>query len=551
MYVSAQQDEAKKREMDSVYGRIYDLLDAGRYTDAQKLIMYDINVYRADTEFVASLYLNLSDAERLSGNKDISMEHINTAEDVMRSSDDIWRRKKHLAYQRRANLYYEMQEFDSAFVYAQMSIASAKENNPPHLLAMQTHNLPIIGHGYFLRKQYEQAEDMYERSAAISDSMGWGCDLPNIYVKLAEVEAKRQRYDLAVYYITRAYDRADTCKDQNYKLAAVNKSIDIYRQFGEYKKMSDALELKIKLMDEIQIHEQKTQLQELETEFSTKLKEEENKSLKAINEEQKKQSRFQWAVIVLSVLMLVTMSAFAFSYWRQKGRIGKQKEDVERLNVLNQKIFSVISHDFKGPMMGIDMLLGMQEKYGMDAETFNKQTAMLRNDLSQANLVMENLLNWSRTELGYTGFQKNVSDVCAVYDEVAAQLKTLYTQKKLTLENRVPKEADLPIPPDVLRIILRNLLGNAIKYSHEGGAITFGYNMADRSYVLRDQGIGMDADRLNRLFMGASESRLGTRHESGYGIGLHLVHELVHKHHGRIWAESEPNRGTSVYFSFA
>ncbi len=86
--------------------------------------------------------------------------------------------------------------------------------------------------------------------------------------------------------------------------------------------------------------------------------------------------------------------------------------------------------------------------------------------------------------------------------------------------------------------MLRNLLSNAVKYSHEEGRIVFGYESAANRYVLRDEGVGMDEQQRARLFVGRVGSRLGTRHESGYGIGLHLVHELVRKNNGRIGAHS-------------
>ena len=201
-------------------------------------------------------------------------------------------------------------------------------------------------------------------------------------------------------------------------------------------------------------------------------------------------------------------------------------------------------------MLGIDLLLGMHEKYGMDAETFSKQTALLRSDLSQANLVMENLLDWSKNELGFTDSRKNTSEVATVFSEVKAQLRLSIEQKKLTALNTVPSENRLSISPDILKIVLRNLLSNAIKYSYEEGEIEFAYVAEGHQYVLRDSGLGMDKQQLDRLFVGRVGSRLGTRHESGYGIGLHLVHELVLKNGGRIWADSEPGKGTAVYFTF-
>lgn len=542
----------QKEKRDSVYTSLYMLMDAGKYTEAHDRIVANLYVYRDDKPFSAALYLALSDVERLTGNNEIAFAHVHRAETIMHAeSDDYWQLKKNTVYQRLGNLYFETRQYDSAFHYAQAAIQAAQTYNPAHLLNMKLQNLPIVAHQYFLEGKYTLAEDIYRQVIDLSLESGRECDLANLYQKMSEIKAFQNKPKEAVIYAEKAYVMGDTCGFVNYKLAAVNRLIWLHQRFSDYKKVAEYLQLKMDLLEETQLHQQKTRLQEMETRFGTKLKEEENRSLKAINREQEVRSRLQWLLIGLSVLMLAIMTAFAFSYWKQKSRISKQKEEVERLNRLNQKIFSVISHDFKGPMLGIDTLLGMYDRYGMDPETFAKQTRILRSDLSQANLVMENLLNWSRTELGYGDYQKNMANVSAVWNEVGEQLRAPIAQKNLRLQNVIPTENELPLPPDVLRIILRNLLANAVKYSYAEGRVTFSYDAAENTYVLRDEGTGMDEERRNRLFVGGMDSRLGTHRESGYGIGLQLVHELVKKYKGHIRIESAPGHGTSVYFTFS
>lgn len=547
----AQTPAGLKVRRDSVYSSIFTLMDIGKYTEAHDQTVKHLYLYRDDKPFSAALYLALSDIERLTGNTEIAFSHVYQAEALMHAEgEEYWNLKKNTAYQRLANLYFETQRYDSAFYYAQVAIQAAEEYNPAHLSNMKLMNLPIIAHQYFLEGRYTLAEEVYKQAVTISRETDKQCAISTIYEKIAEVKACQNQYPQAIAYAEMAYRIADTCESVNYKLAAVNRSIWLYERTGDYKKVAEYLQLKMRLLEEIQLHEQKTQMHELETRFKNELQKEENKNLKTVNRQQTVQNRWQWGVIGLSALTLAVVSAFAFSYWKQKGRISKQKEEVERLNRLNQKIFSVISHDFKGPMLGIDLLLGMHEKYGMSQEAFSDQVVLLRNDVSQANLVMDNLLNWSRMELGFADFQKNTSEVATVFTDVAAQLRPVIAPKHLTVKNTVPRENQVPVPPDILKIVLRNLLANAVKYSHPSGEIEFGYEASRQRYYLKDQGIGMDPQTLDQLFLNRVDSRLGTQHESGYGIGLHLVYELLRKHKGQIWAESVPNEGTSVYLSF-
>jgi len=547
----AQNNEDEERERDSVYTLIYNLLDAAKYTEAHTAVEQALYTYRNDEPFTAALYLAFSDVERVTGNMDIAFDHAHTAEKIIfNQGTNYWNLKKNTVYQRLANLYFESQQYDSAFVYAQKAIYSARDYNMKQYGNMQAQNLPIIGHHYVLQGKYDMAESIYLQAIEINLSMDYICENGNIYEKLSEIKSKELQMKQAVYYAEKAYHIGDSCGYVGYKLAAVNRLVGIYEQFHDYEMVAKTLQLKMKLLEETQLHEQKTRLQEMETEFGTKLKDEENKLLKVVNEEHEKQNRFLTIIIVLSIMTLAMVSLFAMSYRKQRSQILKQKEDVDKLNLLNQKIFSVISHDFKGPMMGIGVLLDMKEKYGMDQETFSNQISTLRNDLSQANLVMDNLLSWSKTELGFSDFEKHTSNVFGVGEEVMAQLRSLIQQKKLSVYNRVAQVNSLPIPPDILKIILRNLLANAIKYSHEQSQIIFEYNNTENAYELRDEGIGMNEQQLNKILSGTTDSRLGTLHESGFGIGLRLVQELVHKYNGRIWIKSIQDKGTSIYFVF-
>ena len=544
--------EEKAAEVrDSILTQLYNLLAAGDYTKAHNEAVKTLNACKGDIRTEAPVYFLLGEIDLTTGNKKGALAYYRKGRAIMQHQGGAaYQSSMPVVFQKFANYYFESSIYDSARYYAQLSIDSSKAYRPEINDLMLSRNLPIIGYSYFLKRDYARATATYNKVIDLNKQLGDEAESANIYIKIADVKAAQSDYAGAVAMCEKAFRLGIDYKIPQYRLSAVNKLIDIHKQFGNYREVAAKLQLKMDLMDEINLADQKKQLEALEAKFQSTLRNQENKSLKAINKKQQTQNRFLSVIVVLAAVAGLSVLVFAVVFFRQKRRIARQKANVDRLNMLNQKIFSVISHDFKGPMMGLDMLLGMQEQQEGTSERFTRQTTQLRNDLKQANLILENLLNWSKTELGITGHHLQFCDGTQVVKAVTEQLESLITQKQLTVSTDLPETLSIPVPADMLTIILRNLLSNAIKYSNEKGRILIAYDGATAEFFVRDHGMGMDRQRLEQLFVQQVDSRLGTRHESGYGIGLHFVYELIGKHNGTIRAESEPGTGTTVYFHF-
>jgi len=548
----ALREKKEKHVRDSVMSGLYEMLYTSDYTKIHNEAVRMLRVYKDQPRTVVSLHFLLGEIELNVGNKKGALAYYRKADALAKKDGPLlYRSYMPVVAQKFANFYFESEQHDSAYYYARIAIDSSLAYRPDIYEFMLSRNLPIIGYSYFLRKDYARAMSTYDQVIALNEQRGAVRESANIYIKMADVKLAQSDYKNAVGMGERALAIGDEYNVTQYKLAAVNKLLEIHRQFDNYKEVARYLQLKMDLMDEINLSEQKVKLKELEAKFQSTLRNQENKSLKAINRQQQVQNRFLSVIVWLSTIAGLSVCVFAILFFAQKRRIARQKANVDRLNMLNQKIFSVISHDFKGPMMGLDMLLGMQERQDGLNERITRQTAQLRNDLKQANLILENLLNWSKTELGIGDSQPQSCDAASVIQAVTEQVESLVRQKHLTITTRVPDTLLLPVPADMLTIILRNLLSNAIKYSNENGGILIGYDEQKGEFFVRDQGVGMERQRLETLFTQQVDSRLGTRHESGYGIGLHFVHELIEKHNGRIRAESEQGLGTTVYFNFA
>lgn len=216
-------------------------------------------------------------------------------------------------------------------------------------------------------------------------------------------------------------------------------------------------------------------------------------------------------------------------------------KDLERQHLLNQKIFSVISHDFRGPMLSLGFMLDKFRQKSNDTG-LNEYVKEVNTEVNNANVILNNLLNWARTEINIKSFEKNSALVNEIAGEMITEFKTRLQDKALELNVDITQEATVNLPPDILRITLRNLISNAIKFSKMGGKIelTFSAN----SLKIKDTGIGISPEKQSQLFKKEVDTELGTGNEEGFGMGLYIVSELLYKYKYSISVESNHKSGT-------
>lgn len=224
---------------------------------------------------------------------------------------------------------------------------------------------------------------------------------------------------------------------------------------------------------------------------------------------------------------------------------------LERANADKTRFFSIIAHDLKSPLYGITGLLdatleGIEEA---TREQVQEDLGVINEAAGNLLVLLNNLLNWSRLQNGTMPFQP----VALNLGEVVNGIISLYTgrarEKNLRLSASVAEGTTLEADADMLQTILRNLVGNALKYTRDGGQVTVRASAAGGQVelVVADEGIGISPTNLEKLFsLHTSFTTQGTRMEEGTGLGLLLVRDLVHRHGGTITVESAVGLGTTV-----
>lgn len=235
-------------------------------------------------------------------------------------------------------------------------------------------------------------------------------------------------------------------------------------------------------------------------------------------------------------------------------QILKKNMELNEANAQKDKLFSIIAHDLKNPFGHILNFSGLLlDHYDHYSESRRKQFIELINKSSQQiYLLLENLLDWSRSQSGKMDFFAQNIDLEKIVMEVVNLLNYTATSKNINLYMSVPPGMILYVDEFMLKTVLRNLIGNAIKFTPDNGTVQIAAKNSNNETIISviDNGVGMDIELAGSLFtLDLSLTQPGTRGEKGTGLGLLLCKEFVERHGGKIWVNSTP--GTGSVFSFS
>jgi len=232
-------------------------------------------------------------------------------------------------------------------------------------------------------------------------------------------------------------------------------------------------------------------------------------------------------------------------------------ESQARLNDLNatkDKFFSIIGHDLKNPFAGIIGLseLLLYETENKNYENVREYAEMIHHSSNKAMELLTNLLLWAKTQRGRYDYKPEYFNLKEAISEEADLLRDAANLKSISIE--IEQSADLSLFADkaMIQLVIRNLISNGIKFSHSGETVQISAEKNRDEIIVHvaDNGVGIDPGKIEMLFKIESRySTIGTNKEMGTGLGLLLCTEFIELHNGKIWAESEPGKGSVFSFS--
>lgn len=216
-----------------------------------------------------------------------------------------------------------------------------------------------------------------------------------------------------------------------------------------------------------------------------------------------------------------------------------------------KKFFSILAHDLRDQLSAC---LGLQQLIlsGEDEVNNPMHGDTLQSMLQQTYEFLQSMLTWGKVQMDQAVFNPEEVQLTALVHNTIIKEQARARQKQIEIENQVPDSVLVLADTKFLEVILRNLLTNAVKFTHKGGRIIVTARTIDDTIqvCVEDNGVGMTAKEQEGLFLiDEKVQRMGTNRESGSGFGLNLCHSLVELHHGRIWVESEKDQGSRFFFT--
>lgn len=232
-----------------------------------------------------------------------------------------------------------------------------------------------------------------------------------------------------------------------------------------------------------------------------------------------------------------------------------EKDNSKLINSINTKnrFFKIISHDLKSPISNIIQVSHMLDD-NMDALSDQEQQQMvhlLKKSSNKTFNLLENLLQWAQSQTNEIQYQPEYMSLPFSINENIDLYKNSEQSKGITIELKNEKSMHVWADINLFNTIMRNLISNAIKFSHKNSKIEINYFKENETIIfkIRDFGIGISNERKNKLFKEKYiESTMGTHNESGTGLGLLLCKEFVEMNNGCISINNELETGTEIIF---
>ncbi len=233
----------------------------------------------------------------------------------------------------------------------------------------------------------------------------------------------------------------------------------------------------------------------------------------------------------------------------------KTTENLVKLNETKDKFISIVSHDLRTPFSSIlgftDLLLTDEE---LTDDEKNQYIKYIKDSSKSMLSLVNSLLDWTRLQTGRINFDLERVDANSIIEKSVNALSGAAFQKNIELTSLVGNDVFVFVDKELIGQVFNNLISNAIKFTRDGGNIIITVNPSSKprfvEFSIKDNGVGIKEENLKYLFKVESKfTSEGTSGEKGSGLGLSLVKEIIEKHGGKIWVETEYGKGSDFRFT--
>lgn len=447
------------------------------------------------------------------------------------------------AYRNQGDLWYAQQKYKQAIEAWRTALAIAKETNSRALVVAC---LNRVANAYIDQEDFVQAQVALSESIKMAETFRLRSELRQAYQLMAKVAERLEKPYLALEFHKKFF----TLHDSLFNESTTKKLNQLESNFEMERKEKEIQLLKAEVkQDRLLIFSALLGLVAL-TIIAFLIKRNHSKMRKALTKlkiahqeiKEKNEEILQQKEEIEQINEILTQT---------NTKLDQQSQDLKALNATKDKLFAIIGHDLRNPIGALISLLQLLEYGNISQEEFLLYSNKLKASVESLHFTLHNLLVWANSQMQGLKATPQVFDLQEIAQENINLLSEIAKNKSIALSNRVKEFTKVNADIDHVKLILRNLLSNALKFTPQGGEVSVDA-VIEKDCVkiaVRDTGVGIAEEKLNKLFTPAVTSTKGTEEEKGTGLGLMLCKDFVEKNGGQIWVESQIGKGSTFHFT--
>ena len=453
-------------------------------------------------------------------------------------------------------------EYDSALQTLQRSLTLTRARK---IDVLEPRILTKLATVYMNKKDYKAAMAYYDSTYRLHVKTSNRFGIAEVELGRGTVLTNQEKFDDAIATINRSLGMARQSNARILAIKCYNQLSQIYERRGDHNTSLAYFKQFKQLEDSLFSHDMQEKLLRDQIRFETEAKDTQiaalNRAQDAKDDQLKKQEFIRNILVVVMALSVILLATVYRSGQRRRQinslllkhqqETEKRSEELERLNQVKDKFFSIISHDLRSPINALSGLLDLLDKGAVTPDELPNHLHELKIRFNHTRTLLNNLLDWTLLQMDKLNLQAARVDLHKLVEENIQLLSSVQT-KQITLLNNVPPHALIYADSNTTNLVIRNLITNAIKFTNDGGKVEVGAEENEKTWTIyvMDNGVGMKNDVLKMLFdKTAPYTTRGTANEKGTGLGLILCKEFVEKNGGRIWVTSEEGKGSTFRFT--
>lgn len=453
-------------------------------------------------------------------------------------------------------------KFDFAIKMLAQSISINRQRGNKTGLAL---NYKETGLAFYGIEDYQNAILHGNKALALSRETDFFVNEINSLSLLGAANLKVNNLSRAKLYLDEAHKKTLLMPNQREKLLIYQGFADYYSAKGNYKQAFKFQDQYASLYDSLFNIGKSKLILEYQEKFQSQQKETENALLRSqqVSTETQINQKNKILIFILAILIVFVIFS-ALIFWgnrkikeanrlltEQRNEIQIQKDNVDQINTIKDKLFSVIAHDLRSPFASMKSMMDMYDEGMISKDDVNYFFKEIRRDIGSNTLLLDNLLIWAKSQLYGFKIQPKILDMNKVVDEVRYYFSKPLESKQIQFSNRLDEECIVSADYEMIKAIVRNLVGNAIKFTPEKGTISVSYERTGNEIqiTVTDSGTGLSEETKQKLFLDTFFTTQGLDKEKGTGLGLQICKEFVEKNGGRIGVESRENEGSSFWLT--